>query len=207
MGLLTKERPLHAAIETAEAEAEAVSQEFEQARATSAALRAKAADIEAKVKEARIAEAMGEAPSRADLKAVLGDLSEEIESADARVIGLQRRLTAASARLTSAKDALRREKLALINKLGVEAAATMHNRCLALHQDQQELLALAQTAREQGFNGADFAEAIPVYLLHVQLVSTYGGGDKLLPKMGDRYNPSSLFAPRVAEILEQFEAL
>ncbi len=207
--LLTKHAPLHAAVETAEAEAEGLSHELEQARATAAALKADAADIEAKVKEARIAVSLGESSSSsvAGLKATLCDQSEEIECADARVIGLQRRLTAASARVETAKQALKEAQWALIEKLAAQRVETMKERAIAFQQDQRELSALNYAAIDDGFDHTEVAKIIPTYFLFTEIVATRGADRRVWPDMGDRRTPRDMITSQIAEVREQLGAL
>ena len=207
MSVELKVGPLHGQVEEARAEVTAIEQKLEEAKAALAELRSRVPAVEASLKEARIAESMGEEPMETvtELKGAHQDLGEAIEGAEAKVIGRQRALDAASMRYRTAEGKLHNGERVFVVERGKRDVERFFEYARALQGAQQDLLALAKIMGELGFS-LEVSNIVPTQLVHCELQSPYGD-PQLLPALGDAYNRGEVLTSRVAALRESLNNL
>lgn len=214
MTTAVKTGSFRAMVEKALEEVRTIEQKLEQALAALTETQARKASVERELREARIAEATGGRPAQtvADLKHALEALTEDVETAEARTVGLQRAATSATAELDTARQDLRRAQLSHCEKLAAQFAETMWQRAHELHQAQLDLIALARTMQPLGFHEAETRHLFPVHLLYCEITSGLQGeslkrGEKPWPYMGDRKTGNDLIAPQMEGLRAELEGL
>ena len=203
-----------ARVEEAQREVQTIEQKLEQPRLALTKTQARKADMVQGLREARIQEAMGGRPEQtvAALKHDLEALSEDVESAEARTVGLQRAVTSAKAELDTAKQHLRQAQLSCCEKLAPQFADRMWQDIHNAHSAQLDLIALVRTMQDLGFHPREIAHLFPRYLLFFEISSSFEAESlklekKAWPAFGDRRVGNDLIAGQMEEFLEQLKGL
>lgn len=200
--------PLHAKLVTAEAEIHRIEGELKAAREAAASLSARQKEVDGALREARVEEAMGRQPKRsiADVKADLAALAEDLETAEARVIGLDRLKAEAAQWLVMVKMELEDRKLAWLTRRATEVRETMEEAARALAEAQRKVIALARVMANHPGLKNKLAELLPSHLIWAELSDGHGPS-KYWPQMGDRKVSNELLAEEMSGINEAIEGL
>jgi hypothetical protein len=214
MTTAVKTGSFRARVEEAQQEVRMTEQTLAEAHIALSERQALKAEKERALREARIQEATGGHPGQmvADLKHDLEALTEGVEIAEARTVGLQRAVMSKKGELDTAKQHLRRVQLSHAEKLAAKFAETMWQRAHELHQTQLDLISLGRVMQNLGFTSRETGPLLPVQLLYCEISSGLHGkalerGEKPWPYMGDRRTSNELIAGQMAGFRAELEAL
>lgn len=214
MTTAVKTGSFQARVEEAQQEVRTIEQKLEQAHIALTERQGRKAEVERVLREARIQEATGGRPAQtvADLKHAVEALTEDVENAEARTVGLQRVATSAKAEVDTARQDLRRAQLSHCEKLAAQLAEAMWQRAHELHQAQLDLITLGRTMQGLGFTSRETGPLLPIQLLYCEITSGLHGkslerGEKPWPYMGDRRVSNELIALQMENLREELEAL
>lgn len=198
---------LHAKVAGAEAEVQQIEGELKAAREAVASLSARRKELDGTLEEARIEEAMGRQPKRsiADVKADLA-LGEDLQMAQARVVGIDRLKEEAAAHLATLKEELRHVQVAWCAERAAQVTGQMLEAARALQQAQYKVVAFARAMAQRPALHRETGNLIPSHLLYAEIVSSMGSY-KDFPHMGDRKIANEQLLADITAIEQALESL
>lgn len=191
-----------ATIAEAQAEIKALDSRLQDSRARVGQIQAQRTGTLAELKESRVSEAMGGQPTTPvqTLKARIDRLTEELEVAEALVVGLERLQGAPRARLEAAQTALLEAKQAFVRAEAKTRIEQMKQCATELQKAQGDLIALVRVAIELGIR-----HEVASDILHLQFSSIEER--RGWPRLGDRHTADEDLRSRMSAIREQIELL
>ncbi len=204
---MVMEGACHAKVAAAKSRLDGIERELCEASQAIAELSARKNELTEALREARIQQSMGRSPARAigDLKADLASIDEDLETADARLVGLQRLKAGEAEMLASAWEALRVAHEDWFRRRAGTIRDRMERAAQELAAAQRTGIAVLRSMQRLGIDEAVQREVMPLHFVYLELVVSHGGDSKCWPRLGDRRTGD--LADELREIGERLQEL